>query len=140
MKIIRPSVHTFIITTLCATSILTCAAQEFSNNEVAAVILATKLIEGDSAVANKKLNIVCAELADLMKETKWTDLRTLIEEYARLDVASLSFVGRTKKLKEIVDRLIDLKNRKKLPQDIVDAVERVNKAMLLKRLSSMLAA
>ena len=138
MKIIRRSLLVLGIT-LASAAPINLFAESLTQNEQEARTLVTKLVDGDPAVSREKLPTVCTKLVALLQDSnQWPELRALLAEYAQLDITKLTFVTKTKKLKEICDRLVDLKNRNKLPADLLDAVNRVRVLALIDRLKTML--
>jgi uncharacterized protein YjaG (DUF416 family) len=141
MKIIRRTLLAFICASSIAINISLSADSSLSLEESEALELAIDMIEGSERMVGKNINVVCSELVQLLNDSqKWPELKSLLGEYATLDLARIKFYQRPGKVKEIIDRLNDLKIKGKLPQALIDAVDRVHKALLLKRLSAMLSA
>lgn len=141
MKIIRHTAFAVAFAALTAVTLPVFAQEDLSIQEREALELAVDMIEGSERMVGKNINAVCSELVQLLNEShKWPELKALLGEYAQLNLKSLKFYQRPGKVKEIIDRLNDLKNRGKLPQSLVDAVNQVNRALLLKRLHDMLSA
>lgn len=141
MKIIRQTAFVAALVALTAVSSPVSAEENLSLQERDALVLAVDMIEGSEKMVGKNINAVCSELVQLLNDSqKWPELKALLGEYAELNLKNLKFYQRPGKVKEIIDRLNDLKNRGQLPQSLVDAVNQVNRALLLKRLHDMLAA
>lgn len=141
MKIIRHIQLATVLAALAAISAPLLAEEDLSLQEREALELAVDMIEGSERIVGKNINIVCSELVKLLDGSqKWPELKALLREYAELNLKNIKFYQRPGKVKEIIDRLNDLKNKGKLPQDLVDAVNQINRALLLKRLHDMLSA
>jgi len=141
MKIIRHTAFFAAFAALTANTVSLSAEESLSLQEQEALELAVDMIEGSNRMSGKNLNAVCSELVQLLNNSqKWPELKALLGEYASLNLKTLKLYQRPGKVKEIIDRLNDLKNRGKLPQSLVDSVNQVNRALLLKRLLDMLSA